>query len=205
MENQEIEIKLYVNDLTALRRELAAQAAPLLQARVLEVNLRFDTPDNRLVQSFQVLRLRQDTAARLTFKGPAASSGGARVREEIEFVVEDFTKARLFLEALGYGVVFIYQKYRSMFELEGVHVTLDEMPYGDFVELEGPDVAALRRVCARLRLDWDAGIPVSYTALFEGLKASKNLTFRDLTFENFQGLQVTAEDLGVRPADELRR
>jgi adenylate cyclase class 2 len=77
---------------------------------------------------------------------------------------------------------------------------LDEMPYGNFVEIEG-DAAPLRTTAEKLGLDWETSIPTSYSKLFEYLRVKQNLSFRDLTFENFRGLQVLPSDLGVRPAD----
>ncbi|MCZ7553640.1 MAG: class IV adenylate cyclase [Anaerolineales bacterium] len=201
MENQEIEVKYYVQDLAAVRRRLEALGAPLAQPRLLETNLRFDTPDGRLGRALQALRLRQDSAARLTFKGPAHGEQGARVREEIEFVVEDFTRARQFLEALGYGVALIYEKYRAVYDLDGVQVTLDELPYGDFVELEGPGVPALQAASATLGLAWERAAPASYVMLFEALKRKMGLEMRDLTFAAFAGLDLDAADLDLLPAD----
>lgn len=201
MENQEIEVKYFVNDLGAVRERLEALGAALIQPRLLETNLRFDTPERRLGRALQVLRLRQDSAARMTFKGPAHGEGGARVRQEIEFTVEDFGRARQFLEALGYEVVMIYEKYRAVYDLAGVHVTLDEMPYGDFVELEGPDVQTIQLVNARLGLNWGRVVPASYTMLFEQLVQKKGLRVRDLTFAAFAGLAITSQDMDLLPAD----
>jgi len=199
---QELEVKYYVGDLAQVERRLLDLGAALSQPRTLEVNLRFDTAQNELAQSLRVLRLRQDTAARLTFKGPAQSYGGARLRQEIEFVVSDFEAARAFLEALGYQVIVIYEKYRAMYELAGVHVTLDEMPYGTFVELEGPDPLSLQIVNQKLALDWQVQVFGSYTSIFEQLKAEQGYNFRDLTFENFQGIAITPEMLHVTLADK---
>jgi len=202
VENQEIEIKFYVQDLDRLRNRVAALGGKLVQPRVLEMNLRYDTVDGALARNFQVLRLRRDTESRLTFKGPALMSQGVRVRQEIEFTVDDFEKANQFLAALGYQTTMIYEKFRTVYDLDRVHVTLDEMPYGQFVELEGPDVPTLKSVNEKLGLNWDAGAPGSYTTLFEAIRQKKGLSFRDLTFENFETLAITADDLGVVRADE---
>ena len=201
MKNQELEVKFYVIDLPAIRNMAKEINAVLAQERTFESNLRFDTPDGTLTRNFQVLRLRQDTAARLTFKGPAGSLGGARLRPEIEFVVGDFETARVFLEALGYQVKMTYEKYRTVYDLEGVHITLDELPYGNFVELEGPDPESIHHVNEQLHLDWDAQIILSYTALFERLRDERNYPFQDLTFENFKEIDITPDILHVTPAD----
>jgi adenylate cyclase, class 2 len=201
MENQEIEIKFYVHDLSAIEARLFANGAQLVQGRVLETNLRFDKPSQELEKSARVLRLRRDTEARLTYKGPAESLDGVRKREEIEFIVSDFRKARQLLEALGYQVSMIYEKYRRLYDLLGTHVALDEMPYGNFVEIEGPDVETIQAVNSLLGLNWDVCVPFSYSALFDQLKLQFNLDFRDLTFLNFTNISVDSIDLGVVSAD----
>ena len=95
----------------------------------------------------------------------------------------------------------MYEKYRMVFELEGVLVTLDEMPFGDFVELEGPDAEHIYNANQKVGLNWDARILESYTSLFDGLRSTHNFSFRDLSFDNFKRLSVTPDDLNVIPAD----
>lgn len=201
MKEQELEVKLYLNDLSGFQRHLEAVGARLAQSRVHEINLRFDTPGGDLGRTYQVLRLRQDTAARLTYKGPGEILGGVHLRREIEFTVGDFESARVLLEALGYQVSVMYEKYRTTYELDGVQVTLDEMPYGDFAEIEGPDPASIHAVAEKLGVDWEARVVESYTSLFERLREKLGLTFRDLSFANFAGMGVSPQALGVQPAD----
>lgn len=201
MDNQELEVKFFVCNLPAIKERVIEMGGNLTQKRVLERNLRLDTPDQRLREAYQVLRLRLDTEARLTYKGPAISVGGARLRQEIEFTVSSFEKAQTLLHALGYEIVLIYEKYREIFDVRETHVTLDELPYGSFVEIEGPDVAEIHAVSDALGLSWEASVPASYILLFEMLKTKRSLGFRDLSFENFVGLTVTAKDLEVTPAD----
>ncbi len=202
--DQEIEVKFYLHDLGKLENTLKIQGAVLSQERVHEVNLRFDTPDHALDKGLKVLRLRQDTRARLTYKGPGQVNAGAQQRLELEFTVSSFDAARAFLEALGYQVSVIYEKYRTTYDLEGTHITLDEMPYGSFAEIEGPDGETIQRVARRLGLDWEKRILDSYMALFGNVKNALHLDKRDLTFANFQGIQVSAQDLGVKFADSLK-
>lgn len=201
MMDQELEVKYYVDNLREIEQHAIGLGAVVSQPRTHEINLRFDTLDGSLTRKYQVLRLRQDTAARLTFKGPTVNQEGVRVRQEIEFTVSDFGAARRFLEALGYQVAMIYEKFRTVYDLAGVHITLDEMPYGNFVELEGPDTGAIQAVNQQLGLNWDAGISESYVVLFNQLCESLKLDFRDLIFENFSVIDVSSDDLGVLPAD----
>jgi adenylate cyclase class 2 len=201
MKNQELEVKFYITDLKRIEHTAQSLGSILTQPRTYESNLRFDTPDKRLQSNLQVLRLRMDSEARLTFKGPAQAFGGARLREEIEFVASDYETARLFLLALGFEVVMVYEKYRTIYDLENVHVTLDELPYGNFLELEGDDPQVLKKISLLLGVNWEAQATGSYAFLFEQLKLEYGLAFRDLTFENFGNLTITPEMLHLRPAD----
>lgn len=195
--DKELEVKFYLPDLASLRAHLEAASAQLVQPRVHEINLRFDTPSGELARGYRVLRLRQDTAARLTYKGPGELVDGVRSRQELEFTVSDFGTARHFLEALGYEVSVMYEKYRATYTLGGVLVTLDEMPYGNFAEVEGPDGASIRRAAEVLGLDWERRILDSYIMLFDRLRERLGLAFRDLSFANFEQLPVTGEMLGL--------
>jgi adenylate cyclase class 2 len=199
---QELEVKLYLSDLKSLPEQLVSLGGKLSEPRLHEVNLRFDLPNGELTRTAQVLRLRQDSAARMTYKGPGEMMDGVHARREIEFTVSDFQSAQDLLESLGYQISLMYEKYRTTYTLDDLQITLDEMPYGNFTEIEGTDTAAIHHAAERLSLRWEARILESYTSLFDHLREALGLTFRDLSFANFADLKVTPEDLGVTPADE---
>lgn len=189
-------MKFLVADLTAVRRRLLSLGAAMTKERVFERNVRLDTPDESLLAQWQLLRLRQDTAVTLTFKGQSAQQQGseARVREELEVTVSDFDTALLIFRRLGFAPVQTYEKYRETFALDGVEVVLDELPYGSFVELEGAE-ADLKTAAAALNLDWQQRILTNYLALMGQLKAHHNLPFNDLTFANFKNVGASMADL----------
>ena len=199
----ELEIKLFLTNLAVLQARLEEAGAQLLWQRIHEINLRYDTPDQRLTKNYQVLRLRQDNEAHITYKGPGEIISGVHDRREIEFIVDNFQAADQLLQALGYQISLMYEKYRTTYSMSDVMVTLDEMPYGDFIEIEGPDAKSIQAVTKQLGLRWEARVLASYTSLFEHLKTTHDLRFRDLSFENFAGLSISPQDLGVQPADEL--
>ena len=123
------------------------------------------------------------------------------IRPEIEITVDNFEAAHNFLEALGYIPVATYEKYRSTYELGELHIMLDELPYGDFVEIEGTEVAALQKASAELGLDFSAAIPLNYLIIFERFCQNRELDPSQLTFSALNGLKVEPEELAVRPAD----
>ncbi len=178
------------------------QLGQVIAPRVHEVNLRFDTPDFSLTSSGRLLRLRRDSRARVTYKGTGSVKGGARLRQELEFTVSDFEAARKLFEALGYQVYTMYEKFRTTYQLKDVEVVLDELPIGDFLEIEGPDSRSIREASSRLELYWDRRILESYTVLFERLRQEMGFTFRDLSFTNFEGITVNPSKMGIIIGDQ---
>lgn len=194
--NLEVEVKFFVPDLAAVRERLLELGAKMVRPRVFERNVRFDTEDEALLAEWKLLRLRQDTAVTLTFKGDPqeAVASEARVREELEVVVSDFDTMALILTRLGFAPVQSYEKYREAFAWEEVEVVLDELPYGNFVELEGED-EALKTAVSQLGLNWEKRILSNYLSLMQQLQEKHNLPFADLTFDNFAGLSASIGDV----------
>jgi adenylate cyclase class 2 len=195
-DNLEVEVKFLVPDLAAFRAALLAAGAQLQQGRIYEHNIRFDNAWNGLLSRAKLLRLRQDKVARLTFKGEPLETvkSEVKVREELEIEVSDFATMAVILERIGFEQRQVYEKYRETFRFEEVEVVLDEMPFGDFVELEGEE-QAIRRAADKLALDWSRRILDNYLALMSRLKTHHDLPFEDLTFDNFAGLDVSVADL----------
>jgi adenylate cyclase class 2 len=198
---QEIEAKFMVHDRQAVQRKLEALGGRQESPRVHEINLRFDTPSGELAAGRRVLRLRQDSRAVMTFKGPSQTGQEVSVRQEIEFEVGDFAAARRLLEALGYRVAVMYEKYRTTYHLRHLVVVLDEMPYGDFVEIEGRSAPDIHAAANQIGLRWETRSALSYLALFEQVRLAHNLPESDLSFTALKGLRITPDDLGLQYAD----
>jgi len=198
--DEEIEVKFYVRHFDRLPPRIVDAGGQLEAPRTYEYNLRFDTPDRSLEHSRRVLRLRRDKRCHLTYKGNSRVESGALRRREIELEEDDFEKCVRLVEALGYEIVFIYEKYRTTYACGGCEVMLDELPLGHFVEIEG-DKLQIEELAARLGLKWQCAIPRSYQALFRDMRPGAQKPVRDLTFQNFVGRIIEPEDLGVAPAD----
>lgn len=198
----EIEVKFYVISLEDIAAKIIDLGGKLVQERIFEKNLRFDTADQKLRNLRQVLRLRQDKENILTFKGAAETGKQVSIRQEIEVLVDDFDTTRTLLEGLGYEVVMEYEKYRTTYSLLDTLVVLDELPYGNFIEIEGPDGNSIQKVARNLNLNWKMRVMTSYTYLFETLKSRKpELGGKYLTFDALQGIQIMPDELDVSPAD----
>lgn len=193
MHDQEVEVKLAVGDLATIEQKLGELGAHLKAERVYERNVRYENAARTLTKEGKVVRLRQDKRARLTWKEPSDERDEAvNIRTELEVTISDFDAMDAILQKLGYAPSWIYEKYRTTYELDGCEITLDEMPYGHFVEIEG-ERDQLAAVQAKIGLADAKNIPQSYSALFEGLKEKLKLSFNDLTFDNFREVTLPAE------------
>lgn len=200
--DEEIEVKFYLSSLPGLEKRIRAAGGVLQQGRVHETNLRFDLPDGSMTAERRVLRLRQDVQSVLTYKGPSAAGQTVNVRQEIETTVGDFAAARRILEALGYRVAVMYEKWRTTYDLGHLEIVLDELPYGNFCEIEGPDAEIIRSTAGLLNLDWNERITDSYLGMFWRLKEKLNLKAEHLDFASFTNLDIRADDLDIHPADK---
>lgn len=185
----ETEVKLYVPYLEAVQARLETIGAKLTAPRVYERNVRYDNAERSMTPAGIVLRLRQDTRARLTYKAEGDVQNGIVSRFEAEVEVSDFEAMETILGRLGYTPYMIYEKYRTTYELDGAEIVLDEMPYGNFVEIEG-DEGTIEKVINRLGLQKVTRYDGSYAVLFERARRALGLTFTDLTFANFKGVDV---------------
>lgn len=192
MENLEVEVKFLVADLPALRQRILSLNIPLHIPRTFEQNLRWDNSWDGLLRKGQLLRLRQDSRIRLTFKGTAhsSSSNQLKVREEVEIELDNFEKMATILERIGFTPRQRYEKYRETFRANGVEIVLDELPFGNFVELEG-DETAIRQMAEKLNLAWSERILDNYLLLMSRMQQVYALPFTDLTFANFAGTNLT--------------
>jgi len=202
MEMLEREIKFYIEDLKQIAERLRLCGANLGRPRILERNLRLDTKDNELAKAGRLLRIRTDDKVSVTYKADARVEGGVIARTEIEFAADDDRMVRKLFEALGYRVTVTYEKYRSRYTLGDVVVVLDELPFGDFVEIEAPNNTLIEGVSQMLGLDFSKGMAINYLGLFDIYKSNREVEFKDLTFKNFEGMTVSPEDLKVQPADK---
>ena len=191
---QEVEVKLHTPDLAAVRGALEAAGATLLKPRLFERNVRYDSEDGMLSAQGIVLRLRQDEAVKLTYKADASMERGIVTRFEAEVEVSDYETMDVILRRLGYEVALVYEKYRTTYELDGAEVVLDELPFGNFSEIEG-DAETIERVVEALGLGECRRMSGSYVYIFLGLKEKLGMVVRDCTFQAFSGVVVDAGDL----------
>jgi len=186
---QEVEVKLYTPDLSVIQQSLEKLGAELTKPRVFERNIRYENATETFMKKGIVLRMRQDDTARLTYKSGKTVDNGITKRFEAEVEVSDFDTMDTILRLLKFEPYMVYEKYRTTYTLDDAEIVLDELPYGNFMEIEA-DVDMIESLITRLGLDDIPRIPNSYTQIFDAVNRYLGLDFDDLTFANFDGIDV---------------
>ncbi len=185
----ETEVKFYLPDPAPIRANLTLIGARCL-GRYHERNIRLEDRERSLGRKKALLRLRQDQGAKLTFKSvPEEADPEVKQLYELEVEVGDFEAMQRILTCLGFEPVQRYEKWRESWTLDRTVFCLDCLPYGDFLEIEGAK-ADITEAAARLGLDWDKRILWNYLEIFELIKSRQNLSFVNLTFDNFTAASV---------------
>lgn len=185
----ETEVKIYVTKHDDIAQKIEKSGGKLLQERIYERNVRYDSEDKSLTGRGIVLRLREDNDVKLTYKEPGSIDRGIVTREELEVAVSDFDMMQAILGKLGFKPAMSYEKYRTTYRCHNTEVMLDELPYGNFIEIEG-NADDIEYVLKALGLDNAERRQDSYAKLFDYVKHHLGLEFNDLTFENFEDIDV---------------
>ena len=188
----EREVKLSFASADAARAAVASLGAKPRRARRLQDDRLLDMPDGRLRAARSTLRVRIESpatadagggreTASITFKGPPQPDV-MKVREELETAVDDGAAMLAVLNAVGFTVIWRYQKYREEFERDGTVIAIDETPCGTFVELEG-DEAGVTGLARALGRGVDDYITASYRGLWEEQCGAHGRPVDDMVFD----------------------
>lgn len=194
MSSLEIEVKFFITDIGAVRNRIKTLTPDFLGSTA-ETNIRYETEDCGLLRKKSLLRLRRADRTTLTYKSePPESSDEYKIHREYEVTVDDFKAMQNILVSLGFHPEQVYEKKRESYQLGEVLLCLDTMPYGTFLEIEGPG-PEIRLIAGRLGLKWEKRILMNYLEIFERIKSYLGLSFSDVTFENFQTAEANLADL----------
>ncbi len=86
-----------------------------------------------------VLRLRKVAdKTYLTYKERIPGDSGFKHKIEFETLVSDVDETEAIIGKLGYKLSVVYEKHRKVWHIGECEVVLDELPFGRYMEIEGP-------------------------------------------------------------------
>lgn len=147
--------------------------------RVHELTVMFDNKQNQMLEKDSRLRVRTRTfkdgssVAILSFKQPLSREG---VKQEIEHEVsvDNVIALKMILKEIGYEPVSSYERYRTDYSLgkgsQKIQVSIDELPFGKFVEIEGNNIDQITNLASSLGFDPSNHIPNSYDGIYDQIE-----------------------------------
>jgi len=112
-----------------------------------------------------VLRLRRiGKRGILTYKERFPSRSDIKQQREDETEVADPEAMELILDALGFTPALVYEKRRETWTLGKAEIVIDELPFGLFMEIEGPE-QDIRDIESKLAIKRLRAEPATYPQL----------------------------------------
>lgn len=163
----ETEVKFRIASWEEGERRLAEKGAEIRVPRYFETNALFDFPKRVLEKRGEALRVRQARGrAWLTYKGPVHGGGRIKQRKEYETALDDASAVEEVLRVLGLSECFLYEKYRAVYSMDDLAISLDEAPMGFYLELEGPP-DRIEAVADKLGFRMEDAISLTYPHLYQ--------------------------------------
>lgn len=190
MEKIEKELKFKIDNPETLINQLLKNGATFLN-KSKERTIRFDTPKLDLERKGIFLRVREGSKKIITLKEKIGENEAVKTRKETEFEIEDIEYMRYILERLGFNYIRIFEKFRINLTYKGTTVSIDELPFGIYIEIEGEE-NDINLVMKELGFRDEDKIVGTYWDLFEKHKQKNNLGGEDILFpDSFQSKILT--------------
>jgi adenylate cyclase class IV len=173
--HQELELKAVVDDPALLRERLRTGGATVVTAGLME-DRRYDrggilAAGDLVLRTRRIIHDDRGIEMILGWKGPARlSSGGYKLREELEYHIEGGASPDPLLVALGYAVVYRIDRRIEIWELAGATLRIEWYPQMDvLLEVEGaPDAIEAAIACSGIpRPRFTADSLADFTARYE--------------------------------------
>ena len=179
----EFEARFLNVDATKISEHLASRSATCTMPRTLMRRIVFMNGDIESRRGW--LRLRQQgERTMLTYKQATGDVSAIDTVLEAEVEVGSFEKAKTLLEAMGFTAMRFQENYREEWKLDGVTYDIDTWPgLPTFLEVEGPDEAAVRTASGSLGLNFEEASFGSVDEVYKAVLGRDILAESQLSFD----------------------
>ncbi len=184
----EIEYKFLVKNKKALIKALN-ERGKLSYKREYQSNVMFDNADGLMQKTDGRIRLRvlgESGKKVLTYKKPLLSKNGAKreIEHEIEFI-DSNNRIEKILKAMEFMPTTSYERYRTEWRIKDIHITLDEYPYSNFIEIEGAK-KEIEQIAKEFGFNPKSGLTSPADTLFQYWRKARGLGFKShMRFNDF--------------------
>jgi len=172
----EKEIKIKVENPKEMIEKLRKIGATF-QGEALEKTIRFDTQNLDFEKQGKFIRCRSGFSNTITLKEKIKNENSSvRARKETEFEIQDIDKMQYILTTLGLDYTRTMEKFRQHWELNNVSITIDELCFGVYMEIEGEE-SQIYKTCELLGIDTNKKLLGTYWDLWKEVSSSKDIVF----------------------------
>lgn len=164
----ETEVKIKINNLEDFVDELLKSGA-VFEGKDFQKTIRMDTPNLDLEKRKVFLRVRSGLGSIVTLKVKKDENKDFKLRDEYETEVKDINILTQIFTVLGFNKHFIMEKYRANYSYKGVEISVDELPFGIYVEFEGTK-EGINNALKVFGFDNTERITITYWHIFDEIK-----------------------------------
>lgn len=147
--------------------------------RAHELTVMYDNSDQHMNKKDARLRVRTKTTGdgnsevSISYKQPLSREG---LKREIEYqtIVKSKEMLELIIDEMGYKQVSSYERYRTDYHIGSgddlIEISIDELPFGNFVEIEGSNLEKISDLALKLGFNKDMHIENSYDGIFNTIE-----------------------------------
>ena len=132
----------------------------------------------------------------LTYKRRFPGVSSIKQQQEDETEVSDADAVEAILDALGFVPALVYEKRRATWRLGDAEIVIDELPFGLFMEIEGPE-PAIRKIERQLAIKGLRAEHATYPQLTERHGQASGGVI-EARFPDVQPLRVAKESPKVK-------
>lgn len=194
----EKEVKFKVDDPKGLIGLLKSKSAEKVSG-MFQRTTRMDTPNMDLEKKGIFLRVRTGDKSIVTLKKKINDKADSDLFErlELETEVKDTQVLADVFEQLGFSKRLVMEKYRVNYKYKNTTLSLDELPFGNYIEIEG-EPKDISTVIKDLELNFSNRINVTYWDLFEEFKKGSGEVSENIVFPNNYEFKISSTDSGQK-------
>lgn len=165
----EKQVKYKIDNFDFISKKLIEMEAIFIGG-FLEKSIRYDNENLDYSKNGIFLRSKKGIKNVLTLKEiPNIESQSSLERIKTEIEVDDILKLDYLLEKIGLNKKFIMEKYRLYFKYKDNEITIDELPFGLYMEIKGND-NEIKKVIKFLNIKQKNLIKCTYWDIYDRIK-----------------------------------
>lgn len=148
-----------------IRQRLKRADAKLVQAEILQKRINFHLPKGNEISGGWI-RVR-DEGSKITMSLKIVKAGKIENQKEICLNVDNFEKAKMFLEMIGCEKKSYQETKREIWQLDDVEIMIDEWPFLEpFVEIEASSEQSVKTAAQKLGFDYKKALFCAVDTLY---------------------------------------